>query len=505
MRQILISVEPYEKRVAIIRKGQLEEFHIERTDLPRLAGNIYKGVIESIVPGIGAAFVDIGTGKNGFLYIMDMEKKAPKMFLEEDVVLLGDRPPLNSSQGTAPSAASAKSPFERFKKGQELLVQVVKEPIGTKGALITTDISLPGKYLVLMPFDDTIGISKRIEDRQERSKLKTTLEEAGLPPGMGCIARTQSAKATARQLKLEIRYLLNLWSRIRFRAEKSKAPSLAYEEYDLPLRVIRDYFDEDVEKILVDSKDEYRTISRFASSMQPRLRRKIFYYRGRTPLYEGYGVEERVEELFRRKVLLKCGGSILIEKTESLVAIDVNTGKFTGKRNPEETTFKTNMEAAVEIARQIMLRDLGGIIAIDFIDMNEKAHRRQVCEALENAFTRDKAKINILPISQIGLLEMTRQRIRKSPESVSFHECPYCNGMGRVKTPATIAIEAVRRLKRLLGEKKQREVTLILHPDVAGLIGTSFKDVLYALQRNFRKVITVKGDARLHVEDIHLE
>ena len=497
MKQILINVEPYEKRVAITRKGVLEEFHVERTDQPRLAGNIYKGVIQSVVPGIGALFVDIGTGKNGFLYIRDLEGKGASPLLDEEVTVE------KRSQGTGPPKNPISQPAP--KKGQELLVQVVKEPIGTKGPLITTDISLPGKYLVLMPYNSTVGISKRIYDRQARSKLKDVLEKLKRPEGVGCIARTDSVGVNPRHLVSEFRYLAKLWSRIRYRAERQKAPSPIYEEYHLPLRIIRDYAYEDIEKILVDSKEEYRKVSRFAGIIHPELRKKIFYYRGKTPLYEKYGVEEHIEKIFRRKIFLKSGGSIVIEATEGLVAIDVNTGKFTGRRNPEETAFKTNMDAASEIARQIMLRDLGGIIVIDFIDMSERSHRTKVREMLGNAFKMDKAKINILPISSIGLVEMTRQRIRKSLESVSFRECPYCNGMGRVKTPATIAIESLRRLERQLKDSRSREISLVSHPDVAGYLEASFKNILRSLERKFRKKITVKTDSKIHVEDVYFE
>jgi len=255
----------------------------------------------------------------------------------------------------------------------------------------------------------------------------------------------------------------------------------------------------------VDSKEEYRKISRFANSIQPKLRKKIFFYRSRTPLYEKFGIEKLIEGIFRRKVFLKNGGHIVLEQTESLMAIDVNTGKYTGKKNPEETAFKTNMEAAEEVARQIMLRDIGGIIIIDFIDMMEKSHRKRVYDTLENTFKKDKAKINILTISPIGVVEMTRQRVRKSLESVSFRECPYCNGMGRVKTEATIAIDAFRTLQRQLREKRAREISLVAHPDVILQIETSFGSLLRTLERKFRKKITLKRDSRIHVEETHFE
>lgn len=493
MKQILINTEPFEKRVAVITRGVLDEFHIERADQPRLAANIYKGVIEAVVPGIGAVFVDMGTGKNGFLYIYDVEENSLHGLIDEDIDVEGRQ------------ARRDRPIREHLKKGQQILVQVVKEPIGTKGPLLTTDISLPGKFLVLTPFSSTIGVSKRIEDRNQRSKIKDVLEKLDLAKGMGCIARTESASSNPRQLILEAKYLRNLWLKIKRRADKQKAPALIYEEYDLPLRIIRDYRGEDIQKILVDSKEEYRKISRFANSISPRLRKKIFFYRSRTPLYEKFGVDKLIEGIFRRKVFLRNGGHIILEQTESLMAIDVNTGKFTGKTNPEETAFKTNMEAAEEVARQIMLRDIGGIIIIDFIDMLEKSHRKRVYDTLEGAFKNDKAKINILTISPIGVVEMTRQRVRKSLESVSFRQCPYCNGMGMVKTEATIAIDAFRTLQRHLGEKKAREISLIAHPDVILQIETSFGNLLRILERKFRKKIILKRDSRIHVEEVHFE
>ncbi|MFH1380646.1 MAG: Rne/Rng family ribonuclease [Candidatus Omnitrophota bacterium] len=488
MKQILINVEPYEKRVAIIHGNVLEEFRIERTGQLRLAGNIYKGIIDSVVPGIGALFVNIGTGKNGFLYIDDVEEKSFHSLLGEEIEF------------------EKKTPRERLKKGQEILVQVVKEPIGTKGPLLTTDISLPGKYVVLMPFNKTVGISKRIEKREERMRLKSVLETLFIKRGLGCIARTESTGVSSRHLALESKYLMNLWGRVQKRATHQKTPSVIYEEYDLPLRVIRDYLAEDVSKILVDSKEEYKKIARFANIIHPSLKKKIFFYRDQVPLYEKFNIEDQIEKVFRRKILLKSGGSIVIEQTEGLVAIDVNTGRYTGKKNPEETVFKTNMEASQEIAKQIMLRDVGGIIVIDFIDMHEKVHRRNVYDSLSEAFKRDKAKIKIFAISSIGLIEMTRQRVRKSLESVSFRECPYCNGMGRVKTPATIAIGCMRRLERSLREKKRtRQIFIVIHPDVADHMETSFKNVISTLERKFRKKISIKADPKLHVEEVYFE
>ncbi len=492
MKQILINAEPFEKRVAIIADGTLEEFYSERPDYARMAGNIYKGVIESVVPGIGALFVNLGTGKNGFLYIKDFEGKGVNTLLDEEVEV-------GARSSDKPQAS--KTP----KKGMEVLVQVVKEPISTKGPLLTTDISLPGKYIVFMPFNDTVGVSKKVEDQKERATLKEMLKKLYRPKGAGCIARTQSIGVKERKIELEFKYLSKLWERIRFNAEKSKAPSLAHQEHGLPLRIIRDYFDENTEKVLVDSREEYKNVYKFICSINPDIRKRIFFYKGKTDLFEKFGIEESIEAAFKRKVFLKSGGYLIIEQTEGLSAIDVNTGKFVGKRDPENTVFKTNMEAAQEIPRQVMLRNIGGIIVIDFIDMNRKDNRKRVYETLEKAFQHDKAKINILTISPIGLVEMTRQRVRKSLESTSSMECPYCNGMGHIKTPTTIAIESLRRLKKTLMTKRSHHISLVAHPDIVREISANFANFIRFLEKKFRKRITIKTDQKLHVEDVYFE
>ncbi|MBL7158820.1 MAG: Rne/Rng family ribonuclease [Candidatus Omnitrophica bacterium] len=495
MNTILINTEHYETRVAVVStKGNLEEFYLERKGEARLAGNIYKGIIRSVLPGMGAIFVDLGTDKNGFLYISSSEEKTIASLLDEE-----------PDEERAQRKKRKQEFISRLKKGQELYVQVVKEPIGTKGPLLTTDISIPGKYIVFMPFNDTRGVSKRIEEKDKRTRIRDFLEKLELPKGAGCIARTQSAYANLRELKLEARYLSNLWSRTLKRAVQTKAPCLIHGEYELGLRIVRDVVDEKLEKIVVDDKQEYKKIIRYISSVKPTLRRKIFYHHGKAPIYEKYGVEGEIDKLYRRKVPLKSGGSIVIQQTEGLVAIDVNTGKFTGSRNLEDTTFRNNMEAAEEIARQIMLRDLGGIIVIDFIDMNRRDHRRRVHDILAKSFRLDKAKINISEISQIGLIEMTRQRTRKSHETMSFRECPYCSGLGRVKTKSTIAIETVRRLHRAMHSKRSPAITLNLHPDVAEEMQANFNNSLKDLERRFRKRIHIKADTKLHVEDVHIE
>ena len=495
MNTILINTEHYETRVAVVTaKGELEEFYLERKGETRLAGNVYKGIIRSVLPGMGAIFVDIGTDKNGFLYISSSEEKTIASLLDEE-----------PEEARTVRKKKKEAFIARLKKGQELYVQVVKEPIGTKGPLLTTDVSIPGKYIVFMPFNDTRGVSKRIEEKEKRANIRGFMDKLELPKGAGCIARTQSAYATLRDLKLEARYLSNLWIRTQKRAKEEKAPCMIHGEHEVGLRIVRDVVDEDLEKIVVDDKIEYKKIVRYAASVKPVLKRKIFYYRGKAPIYEKYRVEEEIDKLYRRKVPLKSGGSIVIEQTEGLVAIDVNTGKFTGSRNLEDTTFRNNMEATEEIARQIMLRDLGGIIVIDFIDMNRKDHRRRVQESLQKAFKNDKAKINISEISSIGLIEMTRQRIRRSHETMSFRECPYCSGLGRVKTKATIAIETVRRLYRAAHAKREHTLTVNLHPDVAEHMQEHFAVSLKEIEKRFRKRVHVKADPKLHVEDAHVE
>ena len=495
-KEILINVEPMETRLAILERGELEEFFVERTAQAPLVGNVYKGRVNSVVPGIRAAFVDLGIGKNGFLYLTDIVNPSPE--LAEHVQL--EHP---AGQPPPPVVAPEHQPRiqDLVKVGQELLVQVVKEPLGNKGPRLTTHLTLPGRFIVLMPMDAHFGISKRIEDPQERERLRQLLRELNPPKDIGIIVRTAASGANKKQLHRDLRFLLALWNRIKARSMHTAAPATIHEEYDVVLRTVRDMLTGDVKKVMVDSRDEYRKIHRFLCQTEPHLRDRIELFQDDVSLMEKRGLESEIEKFFHRKVELPSGGYCVIEQTESLVAIDVNSGKFTGRRNLEETAFVTNMEAAQELARQIRLRDLGGIIIFDFIDMISQSHRQKVFNALQNAFRRDRAKTNVIFISEFGLVEMTRQRIRKSLESVQFQECPYCHGRGSVRSALTISIMALRQAKRLFQKNHCRGIQLVVHPDVANRLQKDDRNAVIQLERQFRGRVQIQPDPTVHLED----
>lgn len=521
-KEILINIEPQEKRVAILEDGILEEFYVERTLIKQIVGNIYKGKVISVVPGIRAAFVNIGLDKNGFLYLRDMVRPLAD-YEDEEVLIYHDietpvpeykntklNPVRNVTKAARDSKISNGVNIKEFvKKGQDVLVQVVRESLGRKGARLTTHIALPGRYLVLVPEDKNLGISRRIEDIQERRRLRSIFGEINLPKDVGIIVRTAGSGKQKKEFARESKYLLNLWQRVKRSAVNRPTPSLVYEEQDLVLRIVRDSFTEEVSKLIVDSKEEYKKIVYFLRLFSPNLRNKIELYRGEQSLFEIRDVESQVEKIYNRKVNLKCGGYIVIEPTEALVAIDVNSGKFTGlveskKKVLEETAFLVNREAADEIARQIRLRDLGGIIVIDFIDMESMRHRREVLSVLERALKRDRAKINILPVSTLGLVEMTRQKMRKGIESVLYQTCFYCGGRGQVKSSLTMSIFALRKIKKLLKETKQRQINLIVHPNVANHI-LGDKKLLNDLENKFRVRIAITVNPDFHIEDIKIK
>ena len=497
-REIFINIAQHEKRVAILENKRIEEFYVERPDYVNLVGNIYKGRVESVLPGMGAAFVDLGLEKNGFLYVADVVtgvasyEKLLEEGSDEEIEKMEKQKPLPSIT-------------ELLRKGDEVVVQVVKEPIGTKGARLTTHISIPGRFLVLMPFDNHIGLSKRIESRQERDRIRKIIEELKLPKDIGFIIRTAAQGASQKDFFRESRYLLNLWQHIKARAKRARPSQLIHQEYDLVLRVARDIFTSDVAKLEIDSRGDFKRVSRFLRILAPHLRPRLRLHDERTPLFEKFDIEKQVTKIYDRIVQLKSGGYLIFDQTESLVAIDVNSGKFVGKRNLEDTAFKTNIEAAEEVPRQLKLRDLGGIIIIDFIDMEIADHRRTVFKTLERHLESDKAKTKILNISSIGLVEMTRQRMRKSIEGKSYQKCPYCNGRGIVKSVPTISLELMRKLEHFLMETKSRDVFVSLNPEVAYYVSAPERNMVKPLERRFRKNIRVIEDPNLHIEDLKIE
>lgn len=477
-REILISVEPQEKRVAITCDNNIEEFYIERPQDKTIVGNIYKGIIDAVLPSIGAAFVDIGLVKKGFLYISEIE----------------------SAFESADTAHKPAHPD--IKKGQEVLVQVVKESFGTKGPRLTTHIGIPGRYLVLMPKDNQIGVSRRIEEDEERRRLRQIFHELKLPNDVGFIVRTAASGKSKQELGRDAHFLMKLWKRVEKIIATKKAPALVYEEYDLTLRAIRDSFTEDVAKLIVDSKPEYYRIQHFMRTFLNYLARKVELYRG-DDLFGDKDVEKQVHKIFESRVYLKSKAYIIIEPTEGLVVIDVNSGGFKKKLAQEETAFKVNCEAALEAARQLRLRDLGGIIVIDFIDMEKEGHRREVLNVLKKALNQDKAKYDILGISKFGLVEMTRERVHNTVHTLSYQSCPYCQGKGKVKSPVTGAIFALKELRRFLKGKTLKEVNLSLSPVVIDEI-LKDKVSLNLIERKFRIKINLISNPSMHVEDVKI-
>jgi ribonuclease G len=451
--------------------------------------------VTSVVPGINAAFVDIGVGKNGFLYVSDIVEPEP----DEEAILEEEAP----ERQRRDKAAHRRSKIEEvIKVNQDVLVQVVKEPFGTKGARLTTHISLPGRYMVLMCNDSRLGISKRIEDPQERARLRQILSQLRFSQEAGLIIRTAGAGKDQKALARDVRFLSSVYQRIKRSAAHSKAPACIHQEYELSQRVIRDSYTEDVHRIVVDSKDQFHHLRRFLQVLIPGVKVRVDLYRGEEPLFEKEGLEEQIAGLFDKRVQLPSGGSIVIEPTEGLVAIDVNTAKFTGKRNLEETAFQVDKEAAVEVARQLRLRDVGGIVVIDFIDLEIPTHRRELVKTLEAALERDRAKTNLISFSEICVAELTRQRMRRSVETVSYQPCPYCAGRGTVKSAVTMAIEAVRQARRALKNVRHKTLELLVHPQVAVRLLQEERPSLSALESQTRSKILVLSDPSFHFEQV---
>jgi ribonuclease G len=483
-KEILITADPQEKRVVIVKDKLMEEFYIERPQDKTIVGNIYKGIIEAVIPSINGAFVDIGLPKKGFLYLTEIESAYDLIDNHDSHV------------------PQKKQPAKEVKKGQEVLVQVVKESFGTKGPRLSCHIGIAGRYLVLMPLDNQTGVSRRIEDDEERRRLRQILQELKLPKEVGFIVRTVASGKNKNDLMRDAIFLIKLWKRVEKTIKRQKAPSLIYEEYDLTLRVIRDSFSEDVAKLIVDSKPEFYRIQKFMGAFMGSFRRKVEYYRG-ADLFGDKDVERQIQKVFEKKVYMKSKAYIIIEPTEGLVVIDVNSGGFKDKVNQEEAAFRVNCEAAIEAAHQLRLRDLGGIIVIDFIDMEKEFHRREVLRVLKEALNSDRAKYDILGISKFGLVEMTRERIHNTVQTLSFRDCPYCGGKGRVKSPTTMAIFALKELRKFLKDKRLREVTLTLNPEVAGEIARNKENVRF-VERSLRVRLNLIPNPALKIEDISI-
>ena len=495
-KQIIVNATAEENRVAILNNNKIEEFYVERTSSKRLVGSVYKGKVDSIMAGIGAAFVNIGLEKNGFLYVDDIiEEGSPYIDLIDEEV--------DDERNKRDKSIPPPKITDILKRGQELLVQIVKEPLGTKGARLTAHISLPGRYLVFMAHDTHKGISKKIADPRERKRLKAIIDEINLPKNVGIIVRTAAVNHTKDELKREAIYLNDIYRRIEKLAAAKSAPALVHEEYGIIQRIARDNLTEDVDFMIIDSRLEFKKTNVLLRMMSPKIRSKLKFHNSPHPIFEKFNIAGDIERIFDRRVSLPSKGYIIIEPTEGLVVIDVNTGSFAG-RSPEDTVYITNREAAVEIARQLKLRDIGGIIVVDFIDMDSKEHRQSVLQVLLNAMKNDKARTKVLNFSQIGLVEMTRQRMRKSLEGVSYNTCPYCGGRGTVKSLVTMSIEVIRLLEKKLKTERHKKVQVTLNANLKDYLLQNYRKALELLGRNSRCNIIVNGDPHLHVEDVRV-
>ena len=495
-QEIIINSTPQESRIALVEDGLLAELLVERKEEMGIAGNIYKGKVARVLPGMQAAFVEIGMDKAGFLHASDFSAF-------DDVHLLspsGDDVEFEEAPAPKPSPSRHLPLEKQLSRGEEVLVQVAKDPLGTKGARVTSHISLPGRYMVFMPGNKHIGISRRIESDEERKRLKEIAQSLGTEEG-GFILRTACEGLSKREIQHDLGFLQKLWKSIQKKAESAPSPSLIHQDLDLIARAIRDFFTADTEQVLIDSPKDHRRIVDFVRHFMPRLKSKINLYTDKEPLFEQLGIEEKITKALDPRAWLRSGGYIIIERTEALTAVDVNTGRFVGKRSQEETILKTNLEAVQEVVRQLRLRNAGGLIIIDFIDMEREANRKKVYESLREALKKDKARTNILKISELGLVEMTRQRTRESLENQLLRSCPHCDGRGRIKSPVTVAYDVLRAIKRHhAGMDNGRNIVVRLHPDVANFLYDEKNNSLENLERELNHRIIIKASQELHHE-----
>jgi ribonuclease G len=493
--KMLVESDAHQTRIAVLEEDRPTEIFVERHRHRGVVGNVYQGRVTRVLPGMQAAFVDIGLERDAFLYVSDAGAGlAPIEELESGEPEESDFEPREG----APTID------ELLRAGQEILVQVVKDPLPNKGARVSTQITLPGRYLVLLPTVRQVGVSRRIEDETERQRLRQLLEElvalGGPASSMGLIVRTAGEGRGSEEFAPDLAYLAGLWQRVREAAARATAPALVHRDLDLALRVVRDLFNAGFSVLWVDGEGVFQRIVEFLGQVQPALASRVRLDRQEGSLFERFGVEEEIAAALRSKVWLKSGGYIVVNPTEALVAIDVNTGRYVGQLNLEDTVLRTNLEAVREIVRQIRLRDLGGIIVIDLIDMVEQEHRDQVFSALGEELRKDRAKNKVLNISDFGLVELTRKRSRTNLERLFTQPCPYCDGAGRIQSLSTICLNLRREVLRLDRVALERELLLRVHPDVAGALQGEERAILEELERELGVTILLRADPELHHE-----
>ena len=497
---LLITVEKLERRVALLEDGVLEEYNVERVTDRNIVGGIFKGRVKNIEPGLKAMFVDIGYEKNAFLHFWDALPG-----LDETKVEKIDRGPGKDGQsrnGSKVKKPTAKDIPTLYPVGSEVLVQVTKGPIGTKGPRVTTNLSLAGRYLVFMPYSDQSGISRKIEDPKERDRLRKILRGLDIPDGMGVIIRTAGEGQRARFFVRDLSILLDQWAGIEEAMNAKRAPACLFEEPDLIDRTVRDFLTDEVDKVVCDDLPSVEHMKEAVGQISSRSKNRVEHHSDHVPLFEKYGVQRQIDDAFHRQVWLKCGGYIVFDETEALIAIDVNTGRNKGSKDMDKTILQTNLEAADEIARQLRLRNVGGLIIGDFIDMKAHKDRQAVYDRMKERLKRDKSKTHVLPISALGLMEMTRQRAQESLSASVYTPCPYCQGHGKVKSSMSMSVELQRALNCIMRKHQEtvHELKVTVHPEVLQRLRTEDEELLVEMERRYEGRLIFRADATFHHE-----
>ncbi len=523
LKELVVNAAPHETRVAVLENGNIAELFIERGDENNITGNIYKGKVQRVLPGMQAAFVDIGLNQAAFLYVDDIlddtsDELARRFEQENEVEMDMDIEAEEDSDITVSdikeaelspstdwkSSISAECPIEDLiTEGQEILVQVAKSPIGSKGPRVTTHISLPGRFMVLMPTVDHIGISKRICNDQERVRLKELLISVR-EDSFGYILRTAAEGIRENRISKEIAFLNKTWEDIQKKSKTASAPSVVYRDLTVTFRAVRDLLTDEADKLIIDSRSGYENVLDFLEKLMPDLKVSVELYTGMEPIFDAYNIEGDIARALKKKVWLKSGGYIVIEQTEALVAIDVNTGRYVGKHNFEETILKTNLEALKEIAYQIRLRNIGGIIIIDFIDMKKNLHKEKVMAQLTEALKKDKSQTNVLPLSDLGLVQMTRKRVRRNLTRTLCEPCFYCGGDGMLLAGKSICHKIYRDLLSEATDMMGNRFTVKLHPEIAQLLHGEEKHLISSLENKFGTPITIYPEPHYHIEEYHI-